>query len=79
MIVTSHSADLLDRDSISDDSIVAVEAEQGETRIAPLDETGRTTCRDGLFTAGELLRMDQLSPDPDAAAPVDLDLFRDEE
>ena len=79
VIVTSHSADLLDRDAISEDSIVAVEAEQGETRIAPLDETGRTTCRDGLFTAGELLRMDQLSPDPDAAASVDLDLFRDEE
>ena len=79
VIVTSHSADLLDRDAISDDSIVAVEAEQGETRIARLDETGRTTCRDGLFTAGELLRMDQLSPDPDDAVSVDLDLFRDEE
>ena len=79
VIATSHSADLLDRDSISDDSILAVEAEQGETRIAPLDKTGRTTCRDGLFTAGELLRMDQLSPDPDTAASVDLDLFRDEE
>ena len=37
------------------------------------------SCRDGLFTAGELLRMAQLSPDPDAAASADIDLFRDEE
>ena len=79
VIVTSHSADLLDRDTIAEESILAVEAEHGETRIAPLDETGRTACRDGLFTAGELLRMDQLTPALGNAPPGDMDLFLDEE
>ena len=79
VIVTSHSADLLDRDTIATGSILAVDAEHGETRIAAIDETGRTSCRDGLFTAGELLRMDQLTPAPESATPASIDLFRDEE
>ena len=79
VIVTSHSADLLDRDTIAEESILAVEAEHGETRIAPLDETGRTACRDGRFTAGELLRMDQLTPAVEDAPLGDTDLFLDEE
>ena len=78
VIVTTHSADLLDRNTIAQESILAVEAEHGETRIAPLDETGRTACRDGSFTAGELLRMDQLTPAREEAMPSDTDLFRDE-
>ena len=78
VIVTTHSADLLDRDTIAQESILAVEAEHGETRIAPLDETGRAACRDGSFTAGELLRMDQLTPAREEAMPSDTDLFRDE-
>ena len=78
VIVTTHSADLLDRDTNAQESILAVEAEHGETRIAPLDETGRTACRDGSFTAGELLRMDQLTPAREEAMPSDTDLFRDE-
>ena len=72
VIVTSHSADLLDRDSIAQESILAVEAEHGETRIASLDETGRAACRDGSFTAGELLRMDQLTPAKEDSRPADL-------
>ena len=78
VIVTSHSADLLDRDSIPLDSIVAVVSEDGETRLAPLDHAGRAMLRDHLFTAGELLRMDQLIPDPDLSAPKQLNFFRDE-
>ena len=72
VIVTSHSADLLDRDSIAQESILAVEANHGKTRIAPLDETGRTACRDGSFTPGELLRMDQLTPAKEDSRPADL-------
>lgn len=64
VLVTSHSPDLLDSDEISDDSILAVVAEDGETRIGPLDEVGRSVLRDHLYTAGELLRMNQLAPDP---------------
>ena len=64
ILVTSHSPDLLDDDEISEDSIFAVVAEHGETRIGPLDEVGRSALRDHLYTAGELLRMNQLEPDP---------------
>ena len=75
VMVTSHSADLLDNDAIPDSSILAVLSEHGETRIGPLDETGRSALHDHLFTAGELLRMDQLLPDPDQSIPRQLDLF----
>ena len=75
VVVTSHSADLLDNDNIPDSSILAVRSGHAETRIGPLDEAGRSALRDHLFTAGELLRMDQLRPDPEQAAPHQLDLF----
>ena len=75
VMVTSHSADLLDNDAIPDTSILAVLSEHAETRIGPLDEAGRSALRDHLFTAGELLRMDQLRPDPGRSAPRQLDLF----
>ena len=75
VVVTSHSADLLDNDTIPESTILAVLSEQAETRIGPLDEAGRSALRDHLFTAGELLRMDQLRPDPQRSAPRQLDLF----
>jgi predicted ATPase len=75
ILVTSHSPDLLDNEDIENDSILAVVAEHGDTRIGPLDETGRSVLRDHLFTAGELLRMDQLRPDPALSDPKQLDLF----
>ena len=75
VIVSSHSADLLDNDTISDTSILAVLSEHAETRIGPLDEAGRSSLRDHLFTAGELLRIDQLRPDPDQSSQLRLDLF----
>lgn len=78
VVITSHSAELLDRDAIPPDSILAVVSEDGETRLAPLDNTGRTMLRDHLFTAGELLRLDQLTPDPDLSIPRQLNLFRNE-
>jgi hypothetical protein len=67
VIVTSHSGDLLDDDQIDADSILAVYAEGGATHIAPLDRAGRTALLNRLYTPGELLRMDQLRPDPDSA------------
>ena len=75
VVVTSHSADLLDNDTIPESAILAVLSEQAETRIGPLDEAGRSALHDHLFTAGELLRMDQLRPDPQRSAPRQLDLF----
>ena len=64
VLVTSHSPDLLDNPSIPSEWILAVDAMHGATRIAPLDEVGRSSLHDRLYTAGELLRMDQLRPEP---------------
>ena len=63
ILVTSHSADLLDDPDLPDDTIRAVEATGGRTVIAPLDEASRSVLRDRLYTAGELLRSGQLAPD----------------
>jgi predicted ATPase len=76
--VTSHSPDLLDDKDIPDESILAVVNKNGETKIAPLDEAGRSAIRDRLYTAGELLRLNQIEPDEEAIAkipPYQLDLF----
>ena len=77
ILVTSHSPDLLDNKEIPDDAIVAVVAQHGESRIGPLDEVGRSALRDHLYTAGELLRMNQLRPDPSVfkLRPEQLHLF----
>ena len=64
VIVTSHSPELLDDMSINPESLLSVISEQGETRIASLDNASRSAMRDHLFSAGELLRLNQLSPDP---------------
>lgn len=63
IIVTSHSPDLLDDRSLSADSLLAVVSEGGETRIARLDAASHSVMRDQLFSAGELLRLNQLAPD----------------
>lgn len=63
VIVTSHSPELLDRDDLGDDTLLAVSADDGVTVIGPLDHVGRSAVRERLFTPGELLRMNQLEPD----------------
>ena len=76
--VTSHSPDLLDDKEIADVNILAVVNRNGETVIGPLDDAGRTAIRDRLYTAGELLRLNQLEPDKAAVAnvpPSQLELF----
>lgn len=78
IIVTSHSPDLLDDVSISEESLLAVVSEGGNTQIAPLDEGSRKAMRDQLFSAGELLRLNQLGPDRTvlaAQAAVQAELF----
>jgi predicted ATPase len=65
VVVTSHSPDLLDDKSISDENILAVTNEGGQTIIGPVDAAGRSAIREKLFTAGELLRLSQLTPDMD--------------
>lgn len=70
VIVTSHSPDLLDDPNLDVDLILAVVAREGATRIAPIDSAGRSILRDHLYTAGELLRLNQLEPDPEAIQQV---------
>ncbi len=64
VIVTSHSPELLDDKSVDVDSLLAVSVDDGATLIAPLDDASRESVRRGLFTPGELLVLNQLSPDP---------------
>jgi predicted ATPase len=66
VVVTSHSPELLDAPELNDAEIVSVVAEQGKTFIGRLDEATRSTLRDRLYTAGELLKTNQLTPDRDA-------------
>ena len=78
VVATTHSADLLDQDTLPVGSLVAVVSEAGDTKLAPLDEKGRRVLSEGLSTAGELLRMQLLEPDPALTTPTRLRLFEDE-
>lgn len=62
VVVTSHSPELLDDPGIEPDSILSVEYSEGETRIAPIDQAARASIHAKLYTAGELLRLNQLAP-----------------
>ncbi|VWX57670.1 putative ATPase [Burkholderiales bacterium 8X] len=78
VIVTSHSPDLLDDQDIEPERFLAVVSEGGETQIGPLDRASVSMMRQHLFSAGELLRMNQLVPapsDPDAQSKRQDDLF----
>jgi predicted ATPase len=83
VLVTSHSPDLLDATEPDPDSLLIVNAVDGETTIAPADEASRTAMRERLYTPGELLKLDQLRPQPRPTEPPEsvrelLPLFRDE-
>ncbi len=62
VIATSHSPDLLDYEFLDADSIVPVTFDDS-TRVGHLNEFGLSALRDHLYTAGELLRMNQLEPE----------------
>lgn len=64
VIVTSHQHELLNGTDIPNDAILVADAEGGETRIGPLGEVDRSILSEGQFTAGELLRIDQLQLQP---------------
>jgi hypothetical protein len=77
VLVTSHSADLLDDKHVLTESILSVEHSAGSTRIGRLDKAARSTLQERLYTAGELLRMNALHPDADAVedSPAELAVF----
>lgn len=63
IIVTSHSPDLLDDEDLNPESLLSVISDAGETKIAPLDAASIQAMKNHLFSAGELLRLNQLEPD----------------
>lgn len=62
IIATTHSPDLLDRYNPETDSLLVLAAEEGSTSVGAVDDASLTAIRTHLFSAGELLRMDQLQP-----------------
>lgn len=76
VLVTSHSPDLLDDPKLANDNLLAVVAEEGRTLIAPIDDASRSALKDHLYTAGELLRLNQLQPSlASIPSPAQLKLF----
>lgn len=65
VLLTSHSADLLDEIDLDHDSLIVVQAKGGTTELGPVDAASREAIRQHLYSPGELLRMDQLQPDPE--------------
>lgn len=64
VIATTHSPDLLDHEGLKAASLFAVRNVEGETIVAPADAASKSAIQRELFTAGELLRQNQLEPDP---------------
>lgn len=62
ILITSHSPDLLDSPHLTRDHILAVRGDSGTTVVERVDDVGAQAMHDALFTAGELLRSDQLLP-----------------
>ncbi len=77
VLLTTHSPDILDQKGLTDDQIRVVTMEQGQTMISPVSASSRKAIRERLYTPGELLRVDELSPDLDEAERMaeQLDLF----
>lgn len=73
VVVTTHSADLLDRLDLAHEQLLVAHSTGEATNIALADPASRDAIKGHLFGAGELLRMDQLEVDPKAAtSPVGL-------
>lgn len=64
VVVTTHSPDLLDQYNPESDGLHVVELVQGVTRIARPDGASTDAIRRHLYSAGELLRLDQIETDP---------------
>jgi predicted ATPase len=60
ILATNHSPDLLDDKEIVPGVLIAVKNTDGSSIIGPIDNASRSIIRDGLMTAGELLKQNQL-------------------
>jgi predicted ATPase len=68
ILITSHSPDLLDQLDLDSEVLLAVSSTEGVTKIAPIDQASVNIIKENLYSPGELLRQDQLDPDPDDLA-----------
>ena len=62
VIATSQSADLLDREEIDPEVIRPVAMRDGLTIIGEVDDASQEIVKHKLYTLGELMRGNQLSP-----------------
>lgn len=62
ILITTHSPDLLDQVDLDTDHLFAVSDTTGSTVIEPIDDASVMAIRKHLYSAGDLLRMDQLEP-----------------
>jgi predicted ATPase len=65
ILLTTHSPDLLDQIDPASTELLVAQATRGTTEIARVDPASLDSIQSHLYTAGELLRMDQLQPDPE--------------
>jgi predicted ATPase len=65
VLLTTHSAEMLDNPTIKPDNIRVVEMIDGQTVIGTVDEASAEIVRRKLDTLGGLERQNQLQPDPD--------------
>jgi predicted ATPase len=67
VLITTHSPDILDYKHLKDSQIKIVTIENYSTLIASLSQSSREAIRQHLYTAGELLRSGELTPDIETA------------
>lgn len=76
VLITTHSPDLLDSDTLAAEQLLAVTAHDGKTVIGPVDAASQQALRDSLYRAGELLRLGQLEPEESSLSDAEqLELF----
>lgn len=68
LVITCHSPDLLDHENVTPDLIRPVLLQNGRTVVGQLNPSKSKLLKAHLSTAGELLKLDQLEPDPDDIA-----------
>lgn len=71
VIATSQSADLLDREDLDSAVIRPVTMRDGLTIIGEVDDASQEIVKQKLYTLGELMRGNQLSPQPSQEAAPD--------
>lgn len=80
ILLTTHSPDLLDQLDLERDQLLVVQSRAGTSFLSKPDPASLRAMREQLYTAGELLRMDQLAMDEqDVQRQQQLPLFGDGE